>query len=262
MYENRFNGITVSASEAFDFPLHSHYNLEICICTCGEVSAECNGKKVLLRKGNAMIAFSNDIHGYTSTESGSLIMIIVSPRLFFEEMRSTLSKRYENFCLSDQSEVLHLAYKLQEYVETNDELLSIGYASLLLAHLIKGLPEKSPASRMDEDAFTSIIQYISAHFTEKMTLRSVAGKFGINYFNLSKLFRQKLSLTFLQYLHILRAETAKALLKNTDRSMTEICYESGFSDVRTFNRVFKQVYQMTPSEARILLSAKRTDARS
>ncbi len=258
MYENKFDGITSSTGESFDFPIHSHYNLEICICTEGEVCAECNGQRMILQKGNAMIAFSNDIHGYASTEFGSQIIIIVSPRLFYEELRIALSNRYENFCLSNNSEVLRLAFKLQECVETKDMLLSVGYASLLLAHLIRDLPERSSISRMDEDIFTSIVKFISDHATEKITLRSVAGKFGMNYFNLSKLFKQKTSLTFLQYLHILRIEEAKAMLKNSSRSITEICYECGFSDIRTFNRVFKQVCNITPSEARTLLSAKNT----
>ncbi len=258
MYENRFDGITVSTGESFDFPIHSHYNLEICICTEGEVYAECNGKRMILQKGNAMIAFSNDIHGYIRTESGSQILIIVSSRLFYEEMRIALSNRYENFCLSNNPEVLRLAFKLQECFEAKDMLLSIGYASLLLAHLIRDLPERSSVSRMDEDIFTSVVKFISDHATEKITLSSVAGKFGMNYFNLSKLFKQKISLTFLQYLHILRIEEAKVMLKNSSRSITEICYECGFSDIRTFNRVFKQVCKMTPSEARALFSAKNT----
>jgi transcriptional regulator GlxA family with amidase domain len=54
----------------------------------------------------------------------------------------------------------------------------------------------------------------------------------------------------LTYLHTLRVEHAKNLLRQSSRSILEIAYESGFSDQRTFNRVFKQHTDRTPKEYR------------
>ncbi len=251
MYENRFEGISVVNAKSFNFPLHSHYNIELCVCIEGEICAECNGKKAIMHPGDIMLALSNDIHGYHKTAEGRQIMMIVSPRALPSAFGDMLTERYENFGAIGDADVLELSKKIYEESRSeNNELAKIGYISLLLSVVLKQLPKKESVAQLKEDVFTNVVKYISEHYTENITLRSVASKFGIDYFNLSKMFTLHLSLTFTHYVHLLRIEEAKALLRNTDKSITEICYECGFSDIRTFNRVFKQITEKTPKEFR------------
>ncbi len=51
-----------------------------------------------------------------------------------------------------------------------------------------------------------------------------------------------------------RLEYAKTLLKNSDLSVSEICYESGFKNSSHFNSIFKQKYQLPPKQYRLLHS--------
>jgi two-component system response regulator YesN len=64
------------------------------------------------------------------------------------------------------------------------------------------------------------------------------------------MFSERLSYGFLKYLHMLRVEHAKNLLRNSRLKMSEVLVQSGFSDQKTFNRVFREVTGMTPTDYR------------
>jgi AraC-like DNA-binding protein len=53
-----------------------------------------------------------------------------------------------------------------------------------------------------------------------------------------------------RYLQRRRVERAIALLRNTDRSVTDICFAVGFSSPGTFSRTFRQVVGQSPSDFR------------
>lgn len=61
------------------------------------------------------------------------------------------------------------------------------------------------------------------------------------------MFRQRLNTSFKDFVNQLRLEAACELLKK-GTSMTESAYASGFSSVRTFNRVFSNYMNMSPRE--------------
>lgn len=53
---------------------------------------------------------------------------------------------------------------------------------------------------------------------------------------------------FQDYLTMLRINRAKELLRSTNLSISEVCYQVGYQDIRTFNRVFKRVAALRPGE--------------
>ena len=53
-----------------------------------------------------------------------------------------------------------------------------------------------------------------------------------------------------RYLQRRRVERAMALLRESDRTVTEICFEVGFSSLGTFSRTFASIVGVTPSEYR------------
>ena len=88
------------------------------------------------------------------------------------------------------------------------------------------------------------------NYTKKISLKSVASETGVTPCHLSRMFTQKIDGGFKNYLVLLRIEKAKNMLKTTDANIYEISLESGFSDQRTFNRVFKSITGMTPKSYR------------
>ena len=67
---------------------------------------------------------------------------------------------------------------------------------------------------------------------------------------LSRLFSKTFHRNFNQYLNDARLNYACHRLENTSDSITNICLDSGFESQRTFNRVFKERYKISPSDYR------------
>ena len=63
-------------------------------------------------------------------------------------------------------------------------------------------------------------------------------------------FRQELGMTPIAYLNRYRVTQAKRLLKETDKTITEIALDVGFSDSGYFSRVFRKEVGMSPDAYR------------
>ena len=94
-------------------------------------------------------------------------------------------------------------------------------------------------SKEKEMRFTRIVNYIHRHYTEKITLSSLAEAENLSMTYLSHLFKDAAKMSFQEYLNSLRFEHALLLLKKTNMSITDICLESGFSDIKYLNRRLK-----------------------
>ncbi|MBP3544223.1 MAG: helix-turn-helix transcriptional regulator, partial [Lachnospiraceae bacterium] len=64
---------------------------------------------------------------------------------------------------------------------------------------------------------------------------------------------------FSRYVNGVRLNYAASALENTSDSITTICLEAGFESQRTFNRVFKERYKLTPREYRNKLHDIRSE---
>ena len=111
---------------------------------------------------------------------------------------------------------------------------------------------KSSSARENETAdYEKIISYIDKNFKfQDLSLKFLADYFGVNLTSLSKALKSKLSTGFHEYITNLRIEEAKKLLLTTDKSIQDISQECGFSSVKTFLRVFKNIVGITPTEFR------------
>ena len=90
----------------------------------------------------------------------------------------------------------------------------------------------------------------SSHYTEKLSLEEVANQVGFSREYFCRFFKQHMGITFLRYLNEVRISHAGRILMNTDKSISEVMQESGFTNQTIFNRLFKEIYGMTPRQAR------------
>ena len=82
------------------------------------------------------------------------------------------------------------------------------------------------------------------------SLEEMAKDLGVSKYVLSRLFSKTFHRNFNQYLNDARLNYACHRLENTSDSITNICLDSGFESQRTFNRVFKERYKISPSDYR------------
>ena len=89
-----------------------------------------------------------------------------------------------------------------------------------------------------------------ARYREPLDVNDMAHAAGLSRAHFSREFRAAFGESPHSYLLTRRMERAAALLRNTDRSVAEICLEVGLTSVGSFTTSFKRTYGMTPTEYR------------
>ena len=84
----------------------------------------------------------------------------------------------------------------------------------------------------------------------QLTITALALEVGINTFKLRVGFKQLFKMTIHQYRLDLRLDIAKKLLTETDLTISEIAYKTGFDSRDGFARCFRRRYQESPREWR------------
>ena len=118
----------------------------------------------------------------------------------------------------------------------------------LLFSIILQVQREEPAKKEQFDRIRQIIGYIHKHYQEDISLEQLAKTFYISPYYLCREFKRHMDCTMIQYLNVTRIMNAQRKLMETDLNITQISRETGFSSLTHFNRVFKSVTGMTPSE--------------
>lgn len=93
--------------------------------------------------------------------------------------------------------------------------------------------------------------YINQNYAdETLSLQKTADFLGVSHPYLSYLFKQELEKNYTEYVFERRMLAAKEMLETTQKNITEIALESGFSNSNYFSSCFKKRYQMTPKQYR------------
>ncbi|HEX7063903.1 MAG TPA: Ada metal-binding domain-containing protein [Bacillales bacterium] len=92
--------------------------------------------------------------------------------------------------------------------------------------------------------------YINQYYKEKLTLEKIAQNVGASPYYLGRLFKEETSETPRSYLERIRINKAGHLLKATDWSITDICFEVGFQNASSFYRAFHRLKQCSPKQYR------------
>jgi AraC-like DNA-binding protein len=96
----------------------------------------------------------------------------------------------------------------------------------------------------------NIYQYILNNFTHPLSLEQVAKVAHLTPNGFCRYFKSRIKKTFSNFLIEVRVGHACKLLADTDKTVAEICYESGFNNFSNFNRHFKFIAGRTPLEHR------------
>lgn len=105
----------------------------------------------------------------------------------------------------------------------------------------------------EQQTFTALDRakrYIQERYAEDLSLEEVAEFVHLNPHYFSKIFKQQVGDTFIDFVTGLRIEKAKALIQNEELSLKEVCFEVGYKDPNYFSRVFKKTTGVTPTEYR------------
>ncbi len=123
----------------------------------------------------------------------------------------------------------------------------------IMARLYSRYTSPTAAVRITQEKQGGIrkaILYINREYTKDLTLDEVAEISGISKFYFSREFRRITGYPFVAYVNLVRCESAKQLLAETDLTVGEICTRCGFRLFSYFTRKFTQIVGKTPSQFR------------
>lgn len=171
-----------------------------------------------------------------------------------EETRNDPAFRQIRFLVS---EIFAAAYRQSPY----SQLRAKANLELLLATLCESFhPQSVQINQEDaihQETFSKMIRYVEEHYSEKLSLDDLATFSQYNRTYVSTLFKNTVGVNFYAYLTRVRFQHALLELVGTKKTLTEIALDNGFSDLKSFNKMFRETIGRTPSEYRSLLSPDR-----
>lgn len=134
------------------------------------------------------------------------------------------------------------------------------YIELLkVFHLLLGIEEREnlalPSSLpnifdKDQNHINKIYEYVFRNIQTGIKLKEASALVYMEPGSFCRYFRKKTNRTFMDYVKSVRIGIAAKLLAETDKQITQICYECGYNNLANFNHYFKIIMKKTPSEYR------------
>ena len=122
----------------------------------------------------------------------------------------------------------------------------------LINELIALRQHVSPAAACSEEEIINRVRsYVDAHYSEDLSLSTIAAKFYISRYQVSRLFKQLFGVNYQDYVLSVRMKVAAHLLRHTNMRLYEISSTVGFDESSYFSNVFKKTYGCNPRAYRM-----------
>ena len=263
-------------------PMHIHNDIEFLYVTNGNLSCKTgNGQDKILGKGDIAI-FNGDFPHETLASRNAVYYSINFPLEFY-----MLKLEPDTVFLPFLYKISDCLY-LNESQETGSQLISqiISLHKLCSAVYTQSpdkpniiIPQSPPPGHLEylfaeifrligflkrinfirsighshNKAFERLLpalQYISENIKEPISLIAVAKAANLAPSYLCRLFKKVLGYTIVEYVNFLRLSEAQKTVISTDKSITQIAMEFGFSSATYFIRLFKKQFLVTPNAYR------------
>ena len=259
---------------------HYHELIEFLYCTKGSAQALLGNKEYFFSEGDLIMINSNEAHTiYALADNLDYIVVQFEPELLYSTEKSVLETGYI------------LPFILSNYdhprVVTKKELEKTPVASLV-KNILKEVTEKEygyelsvradicnlflwitrywkkndmlPAMYQLEQNAVNILKqafdFVKENYSNNITTYDAADYVKLSYSYFSRLFKLNMGIGFTDYLNSVRISEAERLLVKTEKSMTDIAMDVGFSTSSYFILKFRQKNNISPLAYRKMFSNK------
>jgi len=111
-------------------------------------------------------------------------------------------------------------------------------------------PDNFIKSEKDKRNLIAAKELLTLRIDNPPTIIELSKLVGINEYKLKKGFKELFGTTIFGYIHSSRMSLAKRLLLGTDKTASEIAYQTGYSSPQHFSKAFKKQFGVTPNNAR------------
>ncbi|KEQ30293.1 hypothetical protein N180_10085 [Pedobacter antarcticus 4BY] len=251
----------------FETAWHKHLECELILITAGNGTALIGDYIGDYKKGDIFFLSPDLPHWFRKSNQetvGSAIVIHFKKdflgRVFLDlpELKN-ISKYLDNkdTCIQLQNELLisieELIRKL-EYTEGIDRLLLL----ITCLQIISVSPEYKIITKAfdamtggeENSVIEEIIDYSFKHFLSPISLQEIAGITSMSIPTFCRFFKRNIKKSYFEFIKEIRIGHACKLLRETNKPVLDICYESGYNSWAHFSKQFKDVSRITPSQYR------------
>lgn len=250
-----------------EFQFHWHKELEILFVLEGSVNVRVGEETYYLKEKDIILINCNELHSTKKTKDENMLLVVQINPEFYDNIYPQFN-RMQFDCKSfifgeDEQERFDI---IRQYIakivwELNKkdrgyQFLIGSYLHLLGLHLVNNFDytiiSDIGEELMDEDLLRlqRIVDYIDQNIDRKITLKEIAEKEHVNYYYLSHFIKNKMGMSFQEYINSIRLFNAVDMLVNSNKAIIDISNTSGFSNVNSFNRIFRDTYNCSPTEYR------------
>ncbi|WOO40127.1 AraC family transcriptional regulator [Rubellicoccus peritrichatus] len=249
----------------FDHDHHYHPEVELTWIVESEGERQVGDSIEAFQEGDIVLIGENLPHRYRNWKSGRARSKVIQfkPDLFGADF----------FKLSELAQIAHLLNEANRGLTFSDttnasvrrqinKIFNTAPGPIQITRLIELLHTLSednertqlasiiyaePTKLKKIDRLQRVLNYLEAHWQDPVTLNEAAQIAALHPQSMSRFFQQHLGMTFQEYLVQLRLGRAAKLLLETNRTIADIAFDSGFNNLANFNRHFQKFYNQTPS---------------
>lgn len=244
--QNSVSNYNAFVYEPCNWYFHFHKNIEILYVFQGVLEATVDGVTETIKKNEFAIILPGQIHAYRSAED---------TRVWIGVFSEDYAKDFSLFIKGKRATSIKFSCDTNILVYLQENLLIAGKPEIftLKACIYAVCAQYARNAKLvincevHSELIYKMLQYISEHFREDITLRNVAAMLGYDFHYLSRCQHEMFHINFRQFINIYRIEYAKRLILEEKMPITEAAMECGFQSVRSFNRAFKNITGFTPS---------------
>lgn len=242
--------------------IHWHDCFEIELILKGSCKEAVNGYEIPVKVGDAVLVTPTDLHELKDINNLTIYTVMFDSEILDSELLNKILLNDDNIIsCSLKDEDLKYILSTLDYACRKSRKKEPDYKRFVnnsinqLLSMMLYQTEKTISKEKDLSIRTAAF-YIKMHFRENPSLKEVAQSANLDEAYFSVKFHETMGVTFKKYLNDMKLNCATKTLINTDFSVADVCYESGFESISHFHREFKKKYGLSPREFR----TKRKDS--
>lgn len=249
------------------FPNHFHEHYVIGFIEAGRRHLSCKNQEFQVEPGDLLLFNPKDNHTCEQIDQGTLdyrclnISVEMMEKVY-EEVCEEKGRPYFEPCVVFHSELVPLLKEIHQMImDEKEEMAKEEAYYFLMDALIKVYDISTQAYKGSTltQPIEKACQYMKQHFKEQMALKELCQEAGLSKYTLLRNFTAQCGVTPFQYLETIRINYAKQLLEKGN-PLSEVAYESGFSDQSHFTRFFKNYIGLTPKQYQNIFKEQKDES--
>lgn len=245
------------------FPVHYHKEFELLVATDGKFTVQLEGDTVCLNQGEGIFINSGNLHSAINAGNTvcSFIAIVFSPTIIALEY-DNLYKKFIRPIIKNEIEVSVSLPKgvINMVTETYNlfNMQSFGYELAIKGNIMRMLSicianAKKCCNVKNDGKYEivkQVLEFIHINYGNSITLYDLSLQAHTSKEHLCRIFREVSDVSPIVYLNRYRIMQSVYMLKNTDKTISEISSCCGFNNSSYFNKIFMRFMKCTPTEYR------------